>query len=71
MGPQDGVDIVVRAANIIVTTWSRQDIASHLIGAGDCFEEPYELRDELRLQDAVEFTGRVPDEFRRPTALDC
>ena len=63
MGPQDGVDIVVRAANIIVHEWGRHDISFTLMGAGDCFTNLVELRDELMLQDEVEFTGRVPDEF--------
>ena len=37
MGPQDGVDIVVRAAAKIVKDWERQDVSFTLIGAGDCF----------------------------------
>ena len=63
MGPQDGVDIVVRAADVIVTEWKRHDIAFTLIGSGDCFDELVTLRDELGLGDAVEFTGRAPDEL--------
>jgi len=62
MGPQDGVDIVVRAAETIVHTWRRNDIAFTLIGSGDCFDELVGLRDQLGLHDAVEFTGRAPDE---------
>jgi glycosyltransferase involved in cell wall biosynthesis len=62
MGPQDGVDIVVRAADEIVNRIGRTDIAFTLIGAGDCFDEVVALRDELGLGDHVEFTGRVPDE---------
>src|SRR5579871_3794671 len=37
MGPQDGVDIVVRAAGVIVHDLGRADIAFTLIGKGDCF----------------------------------
>jgi glycosyltransferase involved in cell wall biosynthesis len=62
MGPQDGVDIVVRAADEIVKRLGRTDIAFTLIGGGDCFDEVVALRDELGLGDHVEFTGRVPDE---------
>jgi glycosyltransferase involved in cell wall biosynthesis len=62
MGPQDGVDIVVRAADEIVKQLGRTDIAFTLIGGGDCFDEVVALRDELGLGDHVEFTGRVPDE---------
>jgi glycosyltransferase involved in cell wall biosynthesis len=63
MGPQDGVDIIVRAAAIVVHELHRDDIAFTLIGSGDCFDELVALRDELGLAGHVEFTGRVPDEF--------
>jgi glycosyltransferase involved in cell wall biosynthesis len=63
MGPQDGVDIVIRAADTIVNTWGRQDVAFTLMGSGDCFEELVALRDELALRDVVAFTGRAPDEL--------
>jgi glycosyltransferase involved in cell wall biosynthesis len=62
MGPQDGVDIVVRAADIVVHDMGRDDIAFTVIGSGDCFDELVALRDELKLGDHVEFTGRAPDE---------
>jgi glycosyltransferase involved in cell wall biosynthesis len=61
MGPQDGVDIVVRAADIVVREMGREDIAFTLIGSGDCYDELVELRDRLRLNGHVEFTGRAPD----------
>lgn len=63
MGPQDGVDIVVRAADIVVREMGRSDVAFTLIGSGDCFDELVALRDELKLGGHVEFTGRVPDEL--------
>ena len=63
MGPQDGVDIVVRAADIVVHKLGRDDIAFTLIGSGDCFDELVALRDELGLAGHVEFTGRAPDEL--------
>jgi glycosyltransferase involved in cell wall biosynthesis len=63
MGPQDGVDIVVRAADVIVHELGRDDIAFTLIGSGDCFDELVALRDELGLRGHVEFTGRAPDEL--------
>ena len=62
MGPQDGVDIVVRAADFVVNDMGRDDIAFTLIGSGDCFDELVALRDQLGLQGHVEFTGRAPDE---------
>jgi glycosyltransferase involved in cell wall biosynthesis len=63
MGPQDGVDIVVRAADIVIHDMGRDDIAFTLIGSGDCFDELVALRDELKLGGHVEFTGRAPDEL--------
>jgi glycosyltransferase involved in cell wall biosynthesis len=63
MGPQDGVDIVLRAADVIVHKHGRDDISFTLIGSGDCYEELLELRDTLHLGEYVEFTGRAPDEL--------
>ena len=63
MGPQDGVDIVVRAADIVVHELGRDDIAFTLIGSGDCFDDLVAMRDELGLAGHVEFTGRAPDEL--------
>jgi glycosyltransferase involved in cell wall biosynthesis len=65
MGPQDGVDIVVRAADIVVRELGRDDIAFTLIGSGDCFNDLVALRDELGLVGHVEFTGRAPDDLVR------
>ena len=62
MGPQDGVDNVVRAADFVVHHLHRDDIAFTLIGSGDCFDELVALRDQLGLAGHVEFTGRAPDE---------
>ncbi len=63
MGPQDGVDIIVRAAAIVVHELHRDDIAFTLIGSGDCFDDLVALRDQLGLAGHVEFTGRVPDDL--------
>jgi glycosyltransferase involved in cell wall biosynthesis len=65
MGPQDGVDYVIRAADVIINKFGRTDIAFTLMGAGDCFDELVALRDELGLGDYVELTGRVPDDVVR------
>ena len=63
MGPQDGVDLVLRAADFIVHDLGREDISFTLIGTGDCFGELVALRDELGLGEYVEFTGRAPDDL--------
>jgi glycosyltransferase involved in cell wall biosynthesis len=62
MGPQDGVDTVVRAADHVVNGMGRTDIAFTLIGRGDCFDDLVSLRDEFGLDDHVYFTGRAPDD---------
>jgi glycosyltransferase involved in cell wall biosynthesis len=62
MGPQDGVDIVLKMADVVVHTMQRADISFTVMGSGDCFDELVALRDQLNLGDFVEFTGRVPDQ---------
>jgi glycosyltransferase involved in cell wall biosynthesis len=62
MGPQDGVDIVISAADVMVHEMNRTDVSFTLMGSGDSFDELVALRDRLGLQDYVEFLGRVPDE---------
>ena len=63
MGPQDGVDLAIRAAGEIVNDLGRRDISFIFMGAGDSYPELVALRDELGLQDYVELPGRVPDSF--------
>jgi glycosyltransferase involved in cell wall biosynthesis len=62
MGPQDGVDIMLRAADLIIHQIGRDDVAFTLMGHGDCFDELLAQRDALGLGDRVVFTGRVPDD---------
>ena len=66
MGPQDGVDLAVRAAHHVVHVLGRTDVAFTFMGGGDCHPDLVALRDELGLRDHVELPGRVPDE----TVLD-
>ena len=62
MGPQDGVDLAVRAAAHVVYDLGREDVSFTFMGAGDCYDEIAALRGALGLQDHVELPGRVPDE---------
>jgi glycosyltransferase involved in cell wall biosynthesis len=62
MGPQDGVDLAVRAAAHVVHDLHREDVSFTFMGAGDCYDEIVALRDALGLQDHLELPGRVPDE---------
>jgi glycosyltransferase involved in cell wall biosynthesis len=61
MGPQDGVDLAVRAAAHVVHDLGRTDVAFTFMGGGDCYEQLRGLRDQLGLQDHLELPGRVSD----------
>jgi glycosyltransferase involved in cell wall biosynthesis len=61
MGPQDGVDLAVRAAEELVKRRGRDDIQFALLGFGDCYEELRALTTELGLDPWVTFTGRADD----------
>lgn len=58
MGPQDGVDLVLRALKVIIDR-GRDDVHVALLGFGDCLEELKELARKLGLDDHVTFTGRA------------
>jgi glycosyltransferase involved in cell wall biosynthesis len=61
MGPQDGVDLVLELADLVVHRLGRRDISFTLIGSGDCFEDLVALCDRLDVSDFVNFTGRIAD----------
>ena len=61
MGPQDGVDLVLKVADQVVHRLGRRDIGFTLIGSGDCYDELVTLSHDLGLTDYVTFTGRIPD----------
>ena len=66
MGPQDGVDLAVRAAAHVVHELGRDDVTFTFMGAGDSYRELVALREELGLTEHLELPGRVPDD----TVLD-
>ena len=63
MGPQDGVDLALEAADVVVNRMGRDDIAFTFMGSGDSHGELVRRRDELGLSDAVHLPGRVPDDY--------
>ncbi|MGH9150874.1 MAG: glycosyltransferase family 4 protein, partial [Acidimicrobiales bacterium] len=65
MGPQDGVDVVVRAADVIVHGMGRTDCHFALLGFGDCLADLRALATGLGLDDWVTFTGRADDAMIR------
>lgn len=62
MGPNDGLDYLLKAAAHIVHTMKRTDIHFVLIGGGDCYAELVAMNRALELEPFVRFTGRIPDE---------
>ena len=65
MGPQDGVDVALAAADHVVHTLGRTDVSFTFMGGGDCHAELVAERDRLGLQGHVELPGRVPDGYVR------
>ncbi|GAA5110959.1 glycosyltransferase family 4 protein [Pseudonocardia adelaidensis] len=63
MGPQDGIDCALRALAHLRHDLGRDDLHTIFMGSGDVFDEMKVLCTRLGLDDCVEFTGRVPDEF--------
>lgn len=62
MGPQDGVDYLLRAIKILAYEIGRKDFICIIIGRGDAFEDLKKLADELKIQEFVRFTGYIPEE---------
>lgn len=62
MGPQDGVDLAVRAAAHVVHNLDHTDVTFMLMGGGDCHEELVQLASQLGVSAWVELPGRVPDQ---------
>lgn len=61
MGPQDGVDLLVRAVDVYVHELGREDCQFALLGFGDCFDELRALSVELQVDEWITFTGRADD----------
>jgi len=62
MGPQDGVDYLLRSVEFIIKMRGRNDILFVLIGGGDSFNELRRMSIQLGVQEHILFTGRIPDE---------
>ena len=59
MGPQDGVDVALRALQVLVAAHGRTDVHLALLGFGDCYQDLVRLARELGLEEYVTFTGRA------------
>jgi glycosyltransferase involved in cell wall biosynthesis len=61
MGKQEGIDLLLEAARIIVKDMGRTDIQFGLVGGGTELPAMRELAKQLGIADYVTFTGRAPD----------
>jgi glycosyltransferase involved in cell wall biosynthesis len=60
MGPQDGVDILLRAAKLLVDDFQRRDFHVHLVGGGTELPQLQKYAGELGITDHVTFAGQQP-----------
>jgi glycosyltransferase involved in cell wall biosynthesis len=60
IGPQDGVDHLVRAVDVLVNRLGRRGLRCLIMGAGDGLEAARRLAGELGLERHVSFAGYVP-----------
>ena len=58
MGPQDGVDILLRATKVLVDKFERQDFHVHLVGGGTQLPHLQQFAGELGIGDHVTFAGK-------------
>jgi glycosyltransferase involved in cell wall biosynthesis len=59
MGPQDGVDYMLRALHHLAYRMGREDFYCVIIGPGDALDDLIGLAQELSLQPFVRFTGFI------------
>lgn len=62
IGPQDGVDYLMRILQEIVYSLRQKDFLAIIIGSGDAFAEVRALSTELKIENYLWFTGYL-DEF--------
>jgi glycosyltransferase involved in cell wall biosynthesis len=61
IGPQDGVDYWIRAIHELVFRFERRDFLAIIVGNGDALANVQALARDLRVDDYVWFTGRLPE----------
>lgn len=62
MGPQDGVDYLIRSLHRLLVDLGRDDFFCFIVGQGSAVPSLLDLVSELGLENHVWFTGRVSDE---------
>ncbi|MEO0056902.1 MAG: hypothetical protein RIT17_338 [Pseudomonadota bacterium] len=61
MGEQEGIDLLIAAAEHIVRHMGREDIQFVLVGGGPALAQLQALAADRRLADYITFAGRAPD----------
>jgi glycosyltransferase involved in cell wall biosynthesis len=61
IGPQDGVDYLIRAVHELVFAGNRRDFLAIIIGDGDALAAVQALAKNLAVDEYVWFTGRLPE----------
>lgn len=61
INPQDGVDILLKSINYLVTALNEKDFVCIIIGGGDSLSESKQITKDLNLEDVVSFTGTIYD----------
>jgi glycosyltransferase involved in cell wall biosynthesis len=62
MGPQDGVDYLLRAVHFLIYDLGRRDVFCVIVGMGSVLPDLKALAKELQIDEHVWFTGWVADE---------
>jgi glycosyltransferase involved in cell wall biosynthesis len=62
MGPQEGLDYLLRAVRFVVHEMERTDVSFLLIGGGPARKDLEHLARDLKVSEYVQFAGRVSDE---------
>lgn len=62
MGAQEGIDLLLQAAQYLIQTLGRTDVQFGLVGGGTSLEQMKQMAAEMGIADYVTFTGRVPDQ---------
>lgn len=62
IGPQDGVDYLIKSLDYLKNTLNRDDFYCVVIGKGDALQDLLSMSGEFDLDSQIEFTGFIPDE---------
>jgi glycosyltransferase involved in cell wall biosynthesis len=62
MGAQEGIDLLLQAAQYIIRDMGRSDVHFGLVGGGTSLDQMKQMAHDMGIADSVTFTGRAPDQ---------